>query len=80
MYIDYEYKIRDEDLTDKDDESDYGIAYGAQAGIMFAFNEKVEVEAGYRYTWASNLDIEPVGEELEFDYYDNIYIAFNYNF
>jgi hypothetical protein len=62
---------------DKYSESDteYGVAYGAQGGMMLEFNKKFNVEIGYRYTW-TNLDIQ----SIDLEYYDNIYGAVNINF
>ena len=51
------------------------LAYGAQTGILFSFNPKVEFESGFRYTW-SNADIS--GYDL--DHYYTIYGGLNFKF
>ncbi|WP_300363367.1 outer membrane beta-barrel protein [Hydrogenimonas sp.] len=75
VYVDYDakYHSRNVDLEKKD--SEYGLASGAQAGAVMKISEKVELEAGYRYTW-STLDIQ----DVDLDHYDNLYIAFTYDF
>ena len=75
VYVDYdaEYRSRSVDLKKKD--SEYGLASGAQAGAVMKINEKVELEAGYRYTWSS-LDIQ----DVDLDHYDSLYVAFTYDF
>lgn len=75
VYVDYdaEYRSRDVDLQKKG--SEYGLASGAQAGAVMKISEKAALEAGYRYTW-STLDIQ----DIDLDHYDNLYIAFTYDF
>ena len=57
------------------DDSDYGLAYGAQGGVIFDFSSSINMEVGYRYTW-TNLSVE----QTDLDSYDAIYGAFNLNF
>ncbi|GEM_PF-2395950 len=67
------FKYSDSFIHINDDQT--GVAYGAQGGAIFNFNNNFDLEAGYRYTWSS-LDFQGV----DLDHYDNIYAAVNIHF
>lgn len=56
-------------------DSEFDLAGGAQAGLLFDFGTNMDLEVGYRYTWTNWKDN---GYELK--HYDNIYTGVNCRF
>ena len=75
VYVDYKTRDTNHAEETKKSGTEYGFASGAQAGAIVTINKTWEMEAGYRYTW-STLDID----DVDLEHYDNLYIAFTYDF